>query len=204
MDTDTDGHSPLKPESDRRPLPPAGTQYREAAVLLLLYPRNGEDYVVFTRRTDTVGHHKGQISLPGGSRDPEDSDAVATALRETQEELGLDPSLVSITGTLRDTYVPVSGFVITPVVARLVLPADGEAAPPDSIFRPNEEEVAEIIEVPLRALRDSSLHRTEVRTFNGVTHTIHYYNYGPYEIWGATGRIIYEFLTAGLFTTVEQ
>jgi len=84
----------------------------------------------------------------------------------------------------------VSGFVITPVVARL----KPEAAEREVIFSPSPDEVAELIEVPLDALRDDVVHRTELRTVNGVTHNIHYYTYGPYVIWGATGRIIYEFL----------
>jgi 8-oxo-dGTP pyrophosphatase MutT (NUDIX family) len=182
MDTD--------PNRDLRPFPGAGIEYRKASVLLLLYPRGDVDYVVFTRRTETVEHHKGQISLPGGSQDPTDVDAVHTALREAHEELGLDPGAVEVLATLRDVYVPVSGFVITPVVARL----KAEALAEDIVFRPNEDEVAELIEVPLDALRDEAIHRTELRTVNGVTHHIHYYTYGPYEIWGATGRIIYEFL----------
>src|ERR671934_1643288 len=106
-------------EQDMRPWPRPGTDYRKASVLILLYPRAGEDYVIFTRRTDTVEHHKGQISLPGGSQDPTDPDAVYTALRETQEELGIDPNLLEVVATLKEVYVPVSGFVITPVVARL-------------------------------------------------------------------------------------
>src|SRR5437764_1012403 len=84
-------------ENDMRPWPGSGTDYRKASVLILLYPRSGEDYVIFTRRTDTVEHHKGQISLPGGSQDPADLDAVYTALRETQEELGVDPDLPPLT-----------------------------------------------------------------------------------------------------------
>ena len=175
---------------DLRPLPTSNMEYRKAAVLILFYPRAGEDYVVFTRRTDTVEHHKGQISLPGGSQDATDPDMVYTALRETQEELGVEPEHIQVIATLRDVYVPVSGFVITPVVARL----KKDVLRDEIIFRPNEDEVAELIEVPLDALRDDAIHRTEPRTANGVTYTIHYYNYGPYEIWGATGRIIYELL----------
>jgi 8-oxo-dGTP pyrophosphatase MutT (NUDIX family) len=191
-----------------RPWPGPGTDYRKASVLILLYPRSGEDYVIFTRRTDTVEHHKGQISLPGGAQDPTDPDAVYTALRETQEELGIDPDLLEVVATLKDVYVPVSGFVITPVVARLKVDGSGDestsGAPASHnsssevlLFKPNPHEVAEIIEVPLDALRDDAIHRTEVRTVNGVTHHVHYYLYGPYEIWGATGRIIYEFLAEG-------
>jgi 8-oxo-dGTP pyrophosphatase MutT (NUDIX family) len=178
-----------------RPWPGPGTDYRKASVLILLYPRSGEEYVIFTRRTDTVEHHKGQISLPGGSQDPADPDAVYTALRETQEELGIDPALLEVVETLRDVYVPVSGFLITPVVARLKVEGGADGAPPPTLlFKPSPDEVAEIIEVPLSALLDDAIHRTEERTINGVTHHIHYYTYGPYEIWGATGRIIYEFL----------
>ena len=178
---------------DKRPLPRPGIEYRKASVLILLYPRAGEDYVLFTRRTDTVEHHKGQISLPGGSQDDTDPDAVYTALRETQEELGVDPGLLEVIATLNDVYVPVSGFVVTPVVARLKVEDGPEEAPPLQLT-PNPHEVAEIIEVPLSALMDDTIHRTELRTANDITFNIHYYNYGPYEIWGATGRIIYEFL----------
>ena len=168
-------------------------EYRKASVLILLYPRAGEDYIIFTRRTDTVEHHKGQISLPGGSQDDTDRDAVHTALRETEEELGVDPSLIEVIATLREVYVPVSGFVITPVVARLK-PDEVVEAEHYPIFKPNPHEVAELIEVPLSALLDDAIHRTEIRTRNDITYHIHYYTYGPYEIWGATGRIIYEFI----------
>ena len=181
---------PTNPSPDLRPLPTDGSTYRKAAVLLLIFPRGDVDYIVFTRRTNNVEHHKGQISLPGGSQDPEDADMTATALREAYEELGLDSALVDVAAIMDDVYVPVSGFVITPVIARLKADAlEGGVA-----FHPNPHEVAEVIEVPLDALRDAATHRTELRTVNGVTHNIHYYTYGPYEIWGATGRIIYEFL----------
>lgn len=175
---------------DLRPPVELGIEYRRAAVLILLYPRDGENYVVFTRRTDNVEHHKGQISLPGGATDPADPDPSFTALRETHEELGVHPELVDVVAVLRDVYARVSSFVITPVVARL----KPEAAREGLVFRPSHDEVAEIIEVPLRALRDEAIHRMEARTANGVIYNIHYYNYGPYEIWGVTGRIIYEFL----------
>ncbi|MDQ6694264.1 MAG: CoA pyrophosphatase [Chloroflexota bacterium] len=187
----TDSPSPLsQPGKDLRPLPGPGQRYRPASVLILLYPRAGEDYIVLMRRTDSVEHHKGQISLPGGAQDAEDYDSVYTALREAQEEIGLDPDRVEVVATLPDVYVPVSWFVITPVVARL----KPDAAATALEFKPNAGEVAEIIEIPVRALREEATHRTEVRTVNDVTHTIHYYTYGPYLIWGATGRIIFEFL----------
>lgn len=171
----------------RGPRDPAET-YRLASVLILIYPRAGEDYVVFMRRTDTVEHHKGQISLPGGGHDAADPDAVYTALREAQEELGIDPSLVEVIGTMPDVYARVSSFMITPVIGRL----RPEAAE-DLVFKPAPEEVAEVIEVPLRLFYDAQAHRVEARTHNDVVYNIHFYSYGPYEVWGVTGRIMHEF-----------
>ena len=180
---------------DLRPPLEDNISYRRSAVLILLYPREGEDYVVFTRRTDTVEHHKGQISLPGGSQDPTDPDAAFTALREAQEEVGLEPQDVEVLQVLSDVYARVSSFVIAPVVGRL----KPEAAERGLVFHPNAGEVAEIIEVPLRALREETAHRMESRAASGVTYNIHYYTYGPYEIWGVTGRIIFEFLNTFRF-----
>lgn len=159
-------------------------------MLILLYPRAGEDYMVFMRRTDTVAHHKGQISFPGGGRDPEDADLIATALREAYEELGIEPEQVEVLDVMPDFYARVSNFIITPVVGRL----KPETQAGELVFRPNAAEVAEVIEVPLAALRDPSIHRTEQRTRDNIVYILHFYQYGPYEIWGATGRIIFEFL----------
>lgn len=171
----------------RGPLDP-GEKYRLAAVLILIYPRAGEDYVVFMRRTDTVEHHKGQISLPGGGHEATDPHAAYTALREAHEELGVEPSSVEVLGTMPDVYAKVSSFLITPVVGRL---KPGAAA--GLVFKPQPTEVAEIIEVPLRLFYDEAAHHTEARTHDSVTYDIHFYNYGPYEVWGVTGRIMYQF-----------
>jgi 8-oxo-dGTP pyrophosphatase MutT (NUDIX family) len=113
-------------------------------------------------------------------------------MREAEEELGIDPSMVQVLDVMPDFYARVSNFIITPVIGRLK-PEAGEAGP---VFRPNPDEVAEVIEVPLRALRDPTIHRTEQRTRNDITYNLHFYTYGPYEIWGATGRIIREFLAS--------
>ena len=115
---------------------------RPAAVLLLLYPdpTGGADTIVFTRRPEEMRHHPGQISLPGGSREPEDADAVATALREAQEELAIPPSAVQVIATLEPVFTVVSNYLITPVVGRA-------AARPAFVADPRE--VAEVIEVPL-------------------------------------------------------
>lgn len=184
----------------RGPVDPAES-YRLAAVLILVYQRAGDDYVVFMRRTDTVGHHKGQISLPGGGRDATDPDAAFTALRETWEELGVEPSLVEVIGVMPDIYARVSSFLITPVVGRWKDKNNAEPA-----FRPEPGEVAEVIEVPLRLFynENEQAHRTEVRTHDNVTYNIHFYNYGPDEIWGVTGRIMFEFARRYSLSTIRE
>jgi len=182
--------APAARDWEMRPRPEEGAVYREAAVLLLLYPRAGEDYVVFMRRPDTMEHHRGQISLPGGAQDPTDPDLIYTALREAHEELGIDPDAVEVLGMLPEVYARVSGFLITPVLGRL----KPDAIAGEMVFKPNPHEVAEVIEVPLRALNEAS-HRTEQRTHEGKAYNLHFYTYGPYEIWGATGRILHQFLS---------
>jgi 8-oxo-dGTP pyrophosphatase MutT (NUDIX family) len=179
----------IKPYDELNPLNEPGAVWRRAAVLILLYPKGGEDYIVFMRRTETVAYHKGQISLPGGSYEPADPDLIYTALREANEELGVDPERVEVISIMPDVYARVSFFVITPVVARLKQGDSDELT-----FKPNPGEVAAVIEVPLSALRDPALHRTEMRSRDDITYQLHFYTYGPYEIWGATGRIIHEFL----------
>jgi 8-oxo-dGTP pyrophosphatase MutT (NUDIX family) len=183
---------PPQPYDELNPPIEPDVEWRRAAVLILLYPKAGEDYLVFMRRTETVAHHKGQISFPGGGQDPEDPDIVSTALREAQEELGIDPGLVQVLEVMPDFYARVSNFIITPVIGRL----KPEAGEHGLVFHPNSDEVAEVIEVPLSALRDPSIHHTEQRTRDGIIYNLHFYTYGPYEIWGATGRIIHEFLNS--------
>jgi 8-oxo-dGTP pyrophosphatase MutT (NUDIX family) len=172
---------------EMRPVIGPDEVFRRAAVLLLVYPREGEDYMVFMRRTETVAHHRGQISLPGGAQDPDDPDLTHTALRETQEELGVDPRHVEVLGEMPEIFARVSGFLITPVVGRI-----RPEAPP-IVFHPNSEEVAEVIEVPMRVLRDPATHHTRPIIYEGNSYNLHYYIYGPHEIWGATGRILFEF-----------
>jgi 8-oxo-dGTP pyrophosphatase MutT (NUDIX family) len=172
-------------------------RYREAAVLLLSYPRGVESHIVFMKRTDTVVHHKGQISLPGGARDETDPDLIFTALREAQEELGIDPRFVEVIGTMPPIYARVSGFMITPVVGRLM------GGSSELLFVPNPHEVAEVIEVPLRVLRDPTTHTERPVEFQGARYNLHTYTYGPYEIWGATGRILYEFFKHPLARRLE-
>jgi 8-oxo-dGTP pyrophosphatase MutT (NUDIX family) len=160
---------------------------RRAAVLLPLFEDRGEGYVLFTRRTDTVEHHKGQISLPGGSEDISDTGPLATALRETKEELGISPQQVEILGMLDDVYTVVTGFVITPFVGVIPYPI---------FLRANPDEIAEVLTVPLSTFRDPGRLRVEERERDGERVKVYFYYHGQHEIWGATGRIMKGFVDA--------
>ena len=165
---------------------PAGATPREAGVLALLYSIEGELHFVLTRRTDRLGNHSGQISFPGGRRERDDVDLVATALREAREELGIDPAGVEIIGALTQLFVPPSNFVIHPVVGYMaVRPA----------FSPHPDEVAEVIEAPLAALLDPSIKVTVTRplvSLNGQVVNAPAYQLAGHEVWGATAMVLSE------------
>lgn len=159
-----------------------------AGVLIPLVMRGNTIELLFTRRTDTVLTHKGQISFPGGQREDSDVGTVETALRESDEEIGLDPSRVTVLGELDDVFTAVSSFVITPVVGFV----DGGL----ENLRPAPDEVKSLLVVPVSLLLDSSVHTTETRSVGEQQYRIHYYTVGDDVIWGATGRIVYQFLKA--------
>jgi 8-oxo-dGTP pyrophosphatase MutT (NUDIX family) len=160
---------------------------RQAAVLIPLF-KNAVDYhVVFTKRTDTLRHHKGQISFPGGSFDPADGDLLTTALRESHEELGIAPGDVTILGRLDDLTTFSTNFIISPFVGLIPHPYE---------FRPNAIEVAIVFDVPLSTLADPAVSRSYVRTREDGATLIDYEFYvGDHVIWGATARIIRHLLT---------
>lgn len=155
-----------------------------AAVLLPLLCKKGEWHVVVTQRTETMEHHRGQISFPGGACDLGDSDLLATALRETFEEIGVPPDVVQVLGAL-DDLPTVTNFVVTPFVGVIPHPV---------AYRPNHHEVAAVVEVPLSFLRDPAHLRVEPREYGGRVHDVLFWDYGPYTIWGATASILKGFL----------
>ena len=163
-----------------------GRSLRQAAVLAPLYARDGKPYLLFTRRAATLSRHSGEISFPGGSRDPEDMSLAQTALRETEEELGLPAARVTLLGALPPEYTVVSDFLVTPYVGWL-----GEGLP---ALRPQVAEVAEVIEAPVSALDDHLIYHEEMWTRGGAAHAIHFYDFGPYRIWGFTGRLLHQLL----------
>jgi len=157
----------------------------EAAVAILVYPKQDGLTIILNKRTDRVEHHKGEISFPGGGRDPEDVSILDTALRETQEEMGIDPDDIEIIVQL-DQVSTRSGFSITPFVGVI---------PPDYDFKVSKIEIAEVLEVPIESLIDTENRVEDDRVWgNEVSNKQYSYIYGTHIIWGATARIITQLL----------
>lgn len=157
-----------------------------AAVLVPLYDVGGEPHIIFTKRSELVEHHKGQISFPGGAFDAEDGDLSRTAVRETFEEIGVAPEHVELLGQL-DEMITVSNFLVRPFVGRITEPAPYP-------FSHSEIEVAEIIEVPVAHLQDRANMTVESRMHEGREMFAYSFGYGRHVIWGATGRILHQFI----------
>lgn len=174
-------------ERVRRDIDAAPPLLRAGVLIPLLWRGDGIE-MLLTRRTDTVLTHKGQISFPGGQREDADTETVETALRESYEEIGLEPSRVTVLGELDDVFTAVSSFVITPVVGLVEGDIDD--------LRPAPDEVRSLLIVPVDQLLDPQVHTTETRSVGEEQYRIHYYTVGDDVIWGATGRIVYQFLKA--------
>ena len=166
--------------ADYRPQRLSHDKATPAAVLLLIYEKAGEPYVVLTRRTEDVEHHKGETSFPGGAFDPDDGDMLTTALRETEEEIGVRPEDVEVLGQL-DDIVTITGFLVSPFV--------GVLRTSSYPFVVNAQEVAELVEVPLRHLMDERNLERGTRHYGDRWLPFLSYHYGDHRIWGATARI---------------
>jgi 8-oxo-dGTP pyrophosphatase MutT (NUDIX family) len=156
---------------------------KQAGVLILLYSLNGRLCFPLTKRGDDVEFHKGQISLPGGAQEGGES-LSQTALREAQEEIGVDAECVEVLGALSFLYVPPSNFCIQPFVGYV-------SRRPD--FQVEAIEVAELIEAPLETLLDPATARVEEWELRGGVWPIPFYQFGPHKVWGATAMILAEF-----------
>ncbi len=158
---------------------------REAAVIVPVIERAaGEFEVLFTKRADHLPDHPGQMSFPGGGREPEDDDLVRTALREANEEVGLDPMAVHVVGRLDDIRT-VSNYSVRPFVARV----------PDREYLPTDEEVAEVVPLPVRELVDLDTYESERRDhprYGDVR--LHFFYVDGYTVWGATAQMLVQFL----------
>ena len=158
--------------------------FSHAAVLVPLFQKDGDCHLLFTKRSEEVKYHKGEISFPGGVVDEEDSELISTALREAFEEIGLKERDVQIIGLL-DDIVTITEFIVTPIVGLFPYPYS---------FKVSEAEIAELIEVPVASLLDEDCY-SETEIFRGGRNEVVYaYQYGRHTIWGATARILKQFL----------
>ena len=164
----------------KNPLPRG--DFIPAAVLVPLFIKNGDTQILFTQRSMQVQDHKGQISFPGGRWEESDKSLLDTALRETEEELGIAPKQVEILGELGEWITP-SRYHITPFVGIIPYPC---------VYRLNAEEISEIIEVPLVHLLEPKNLRLERGEFFNQQSEMPYFQFGPHVIWGATARITRE------------
>lgn len=177
------------------PMPPNAAG-KQAGVLILLYDHDGELYFFLTRRTETVGTHKGQISLPGGSKEGSES-LQQTALREAQEELDIDPAQVEIIGApLTPLYIPVSDFWVTAFVGYYCCeePAPNAAA----------AEVFEILPTRLADLLAENVIATEEWELRGYKVRVPFFQLHGYKVWGATAMILSEFVAHLRAVKLEQ
>ena len=157
------------------------TVAKRAAVLVPFFEREGDYHLLFTLRTSNMPTHKGDVSFPGGRVDQKDASLLDTALRESEEELGLRLSDVQPIGPLDDLRTMASNYVVTPYVGVIPHPYD---------FQPNAWEVAEIFSVPFTFLADRGNLNAETWLYDGATIPIRTYRYQGYKIWGATQRMI--------------
>ena len=158
---------------------PADAQFRHAAVLVGLMDRGDDFGVLLTLRPETMASHAGQVAFPGGHIEPGES-ALAAALREANEEVGVDPSTVKVLGQ-GDTYLTGSGFAIAPFVGLL---------PADYVPKPHEREVADVFETPLSFLMDATNHQRHEKEYRGVLRAYYAMPHNGRYIWGATAGMI--------------
>lgn len=161
-----------------------GSSQRLPAAVLVGFREGVQPRLVLTVRTDSLQAHAGQVAFPGGRSDPGDGDALATALRESEEEIGLDRALVTPLGYL-DRFETISGFCVTPVVAKIAAEAQLYPAP---------DEVAEVFEVPLAFLLEPANLRRYTMEFRGHQRPMVEFIHGGHRIWGATAAMLYNLL----------
>jgi len=156
-----------------------------AAVLVPLYQKQGQYYIVFIKRTEKVKDHKGQISFPGGARDKDDQTLLHTAVRESREEVGLQAEDIEVIGELDEELTTTTNYTVTPFVAVIPWPYR---------FRESSDEVAGILEVPIAALIKNGRVSENDEILNGRPIESYTYDYQGNVIWGATARIVKKLL----------
>ena len=162
-----------------------GEDARVAAVLILLYKHKESVSTIFIQRPDYEGVHGGQISFPGGKQEDSDTDVIQTALREANEETGVEREKINILGKLTPLFIPVSNMIVTPVTGWI------NEKPH---YKCNTDEVAFLIEADLKTLLDSSIVKSKPFEIRGELVDIKYFDYTGNTIWGATAMILHELL----------
>jgi 8-oxo-dGTP pyrophosphatase MutT (NUDIX family) len=157
---------------------------RESAVLAPVIDRPDGEALLFIKRADHLSDHAGQMSFPGGGREPEDADLLATALRECDEEVGLDPGSADVVGRLDDIRT-VTGYSVRPFVGTI----------PDREYRPGDEEVADVAVLSVDALTDRDNYESELRDHPHYGEIrLHFFHVDGYTVWGATGTMLIQLL----------
>jgi 8-oxo-dGTP pyrophosphatase MutT (NUDIX family) len=157
---------------------------REAAVIAPVVTRPEGEAILFTKRADHLSDHPGQMSFPGGGHEPEDEDLLRTALREANEEIGLDPMAVNVVGRLDDIRT-ITRYSVRPFVGRI----------PDRDYLPSDEEVAEVVTLPVSALTDLDNYESEHRDHPHYGEIrLHFFYVDGYTVWGATARMLVQLL----------
>ena len=162
-----------------------GLELRDSAVLAPFILRAGEPRLLFTLRPAHLRRHAGQVSFPGGARDPEDPTTLHTALRELREELDVPAESVEVLGML-DEIPTTSEFRVVPYVGLL---------DPSVELHPDAGEIAELLEIPVSDLLVPGLRRTEKWFYRGAERDVYFYDVGNHTIWGATARILSNLLS---------
>ncbi|OGO01570.1 MAG: hypothetical protein A2Y90_01445 [Chloroflexi bacterium RBG_13_52_12] len=166
-----------------------------AAVLIPLYRNDGKYHIIFIKRSATVKTHQGQISFPGGARHAHDGTLLDTALRESEEEIGLRPGDADVLGELDDEITTTSNFIVTPFIAVIPWPYR---------FTLSKAEVDKLFEVPIPALLDKDCLKPDTEILNGEKVASFAYHYRGKRIWGATARILKKFLDIVSQVAVEK
>lgn len=184
-----DAQSRLEPEVRKKIRLQASVNQRlarESAVMLLLFKKSTDVHLVFIKRSEYEGVHSGQIAFPGGRHEPEDASFEQTALRETQEEIGLKSTDIHIVGKLTSLYIPPSNFNVHPFVGFLNS---------EPTFYPDPTEVSAVFSVPVRDLMNPEIIQQKTITLgDGSELLVPCYVIDNYTIWGATSMILNEFL----------